>query len=110
MSVVRSARRSVVQRSVDAASEVADVVASRLSAVADPRARLLRKRRWALRLGLFFGFASVFWVAVTGLLATWSTPVWALIVTGVVGAGAAFPAALLLMRYRCVPSRCRPNG
>ena len=100
MSVVRSARRSVVQRSVDAASEVADVVASRLSAVADPRARLLRKRRWALRLGLFFGFASVFWVAVTGLLATWSTPVWALIVTGVVGAGAAFPAALLLMRYR----------
>ena len=76
------------------------MVAYRLGNVADPRARLLRKRRWALRLGLFFGFASVFWVLVTGLLATWSTPVWVLLITGVIGAGAAFPAALLLMRYR----------
>lgn len=89
-----------MQRGIDAASEAADVVAARLSAVADPRARLLRKRRWALRLGLFFGFASVLWIAVTGLLATWSTPAWVLLITGLIGAGAAFPAALLLMRYR----------
>ena len=104
MSAVRSASRSLkkglLQRGIDAASAAADMVAYRLSNVADPRARLLRKRRWALRLGLFFGFASVFWVLVTGLLATWSTPVWVLIITGVIGAGAAFPAALLLMRYR----------
>lgn len=104
MSAVRSASRSLkkglLQRGIDAASAAADMVAYRLSNVADPRARLLRKRRWALRLGLFFWFASVFWVLVTGLLATWSTPVWVLIITGVIGAGAAFPAALLLMRYR----------
>lgn len=92
--------RSAVQRGVDAVSEYADVAAQKLSAVADPRARLLRKRRWALRLGLFFAFASVFWVLVTALLASWSTPVWGLLITGLIAAGAAAPATLLLLRYR----------
>ncbi|BBX07225.1 phage shock envelope stress response protein PspM [Mycolicibacterium aichiense] len=92
--------RSVMQRGIDTVSEYADVAAQKLSAVSDPRARLLRKRRWALRLGLFFSFATVFWVAVTGLLATWSTPVWGLIITGVIAAGAAVPATLFLLRYR----------
>jgi len=100
MSAVRSARRSITQRSVDAVSEAADVVASRLASMADPRARLLRKRTWALRLGVFFVFASAFWVLVTGLLATWAVPVWLLLITGLIGAGAAFPAVLALMRYR----------
>jgi hypothetical protein len=89
-----------LQRGLDTASEAADVVAHRLSVAADPRARQLRKRKWALRLGLFFGFASVFWFLVTGLLATWSVPVWGLLITGLVAAGAAFPATLLLLRYR----------
>ncbi len=92
--------RSALQRSVDTVSEYADVAAQRLSAMSDPRARLLRKRRWALRLGLFFGSASVFWTLVTGLLASWSTPVWALLITGLVAAGAAVPATLWLLRYR----------
>lgn len=92
--------RSALQRSVDTVSEYADVAAQKLSAVSDPRARLLRKRRWALRLGLFFGFASAFWTFVTGLLATWSTPVWALLITGLIAAGAAIPATLWLLRYR----------
>lgn len=92
--------RSTLQRGVDTVSEYADVAAQRLSAAADPRARLLRKRRWALRLGLFCAFASTFWIGVTGLLAAWSTPVWALIVTGVIAAGAAVPATLWLLRYR----------
>lgn len=99
-SAARAAGRSTLQRGIDAASEAADVVASRLSAAADPRARLLRKRRWALRLAVFFGITSLFWVSLTGLLATWSTPVWALLITGLVGAGAAFPSALMFMRYR----------
>lgn len=93
-------RRSLVQRGVDVASEYADLAAQKLGSLSDPRARLLRKRRWALRLGLFFGFASVFWALVTGLLAAWSTPVWALLITGLVAAGAAVPATLWLLRYR----------
>ncbi|WP_059020435.1 hypothetical protein [Mycobacterium sp. M26] len=92
--------RSALQRGIDSASEYVDVAAQKLSAASDPRARLLRKRRWALRFGAFFSFATVFWILVTGLLATWSTPVWALIITGVIAAGAAVPATLFLLRYR----------
>lgn len=92
--------RSMLQRGIDAVSEYADVAAQKLSAAADPRARLLRKRRWALRLGLFFAFASAFWVLVTGLLAAWSTPVWGLLITGLIAAGAAVPATLFGLRYR----------
>ena len=51
-----------------------DVVAQKLGAAADPRAKLLRKRRWALRAGWFFTFSSAFWVGVTVLLASWSHP------------------------------------
>ena len=100
MTVTGHWRRSVLQRGIDTVSEYADVAAQKLSAVADPRARLLRKRRWALRLGAFFSFATVFWVAVTGLLAAWSTPVWGLLITGLIAAGAAVPATLWLLRYR----------
>ena len=46
--------RSLVQRGVDTAAELSDVLAQKLSAAADPRAKQLRKRKWALRLGLFF--------------------------------------------------------
>ena len=44
-------RRPTLQRGIDAVSEYADVAAAKLGAVSDPRARLLRKRRWALRFG-----------------------------------------------------------
>lgn len=100
MAVRPGQSRSMLQRGVDAVSEYADAAAVRLSAVSDPRARLLRKRRWALRLGVLFAAATGFWVVLTGLLAAWSTPVWALIITGVIGAGAAVPATLFLLRYR----------
>ena len=100
--------RSTLQRSVDTVSEYADVAAQRLRAAADPRARSLRKRRWALRFGLFFSFASAFWVLVTGLLAAWSTPVWALLITGLIAAGAAVPATLWLLRYRWLRGEALP--
>ena len=38
--------------------EFTDVVAQKLGAAADPRAKLLRKRRWALRATLFFAFST----------------------------------------------------
>lgn len=95
-----TAWRSMLQRGVDTAAELSDVVADRLHAAADPRAKLLRKRRWALRLGLFFTVTSVFWILVTAVLAAWSTPFWVFIITGAIAAGAMFPATLLLLRYR----------
>ncbi len=92
--------RSLLQRGLDGASEAADLVAHKLSVAADPRARLLRKRKWALRIGLLFGFATVLLILVTVLLATWSTPAWALLIPGLLAAGAAFPATLAFLRYR----------
>ena len=100
--------RALSQRSIDAVSEYADMAAQKLSAVSDPRARLLRKRRWALRLGVFFTVAAVFWVIVTAVLATWSTPVWALLITGIIAAGAAVPATLLLLRFRWLKAEPLP--
>jgi hypothetical protein len=92
--------RTLVQRGVDTAAEWSDVVAERLNAAADPRAKLLRKRRWALRLAVFFTVSCVFWVGVTGLLASWSTPVWALFIPAPIAVGAAFLATLSFLRYR----------
>jgi len=92
--------RSLSQRWVDTAAELSDGLAQKLGAAADPRAKLLRKRRWALRAGWFFTFSTGLWIAVTALLASWSTPVWGLIITGVIAAGAAFPATLAFLRYR----------
>ncbi|MBU8813061.1 hypothetical protein KL953_29715 [Mycolicibacterium goodii] len=92
--------RSLLQRGIDTAAEVSGALAEKLNAAADPRAKLLRKRRWALRLAVFFTLATGFWVFVTAVLAAWTTPVWVLIVTGAIAAGAAFPATLAWLRYR----------
>lgn len=92
--------QAVLQRGIDTAAELSDLVAQRLGAAADPRARLLRKRRWALRLSWLFAGASAFWIGLTALLAAWSTPFWVLIVTGPIAGGAAFLATLCFLRYR----------
>jgi hypothetical protein len=92
--------RSLLQRGIDTASEYSAVVAQTLSAAADPRARMLRQRRWAFRGAVFFGFSCAFWVVVTAVMASWNTPAWALIIPGVIAAGAVFPATLLFLRWR----------
>ena len=99
-----------LQSGIDTAAEFSDLLANKLAAISDPRAKLLRKRRWALRLGVFFAGCSVFWILVTAVLASWSPPVWALIVTGVIAAGAAFPATLLFLRYRWLRAEPLPAG
>src|ERR1700752_496089 len=96
----REAWRTIVQRWVDSAAEWSDVLADKLNAAADPRAKLLRKRRWALRLGLFFTVSTVIWIGVTGLLASWDTPFWALFIPAPIAVGAAFLATLSFLRYR----------
>jgi hypothetical protein len=101
--------RSMMQRGLDTASEFADQAAERLNALADPRARLLRKRRWALWLGLFFVVTTVFWILITALLATWSTPAWALLIPGAIAAGAAAPAVLLLLRWNWLRGEPLPS-
>jgi hypothetical protein len=92
--------RSLLQRGIDTAAEVSDVLAQKLSSAADPRAKQMRKRKWALRLGLFFAVSSLIWVGVTVLLASWSTPAWALFIPAPIAVGAAFLATLSFLRYR----------
>jgi hypothetical protein len=92
--------RSLLQRGVDTAAEVSDVLASKLNAIADPRAKQLRKRKVALWLGLFFTGSCVLLVGVTTLLATWHTPAWALFIPAPLAVGAAFLATLAFLRYR----------
>jgi hypothetical protein len=92
--------RTIAQRGVDTAAELSDVLAQKLGAAADPRAKMLRKRRWALRAAWFFTVSSLFWVGVTALLASWSTPAWALLIPSPIAVGAAFLATLSWLRYR----------
>lgn len=96
----RQAWHTLAQRGVDTAAEMTDVLAQKLGAAADPRAKLLRKRRWALRAGLFLAFSSVFWIGVTAVLASWDIPAWALLIPSPIAVGAAFLSTLAFLRYR----------
>jgi hypothetical protein len=96
--VVRSGSwRALLQRGLDTANELSALVAEKIS---DPRARLLRRRRRALRWGLIFSAGCVFWTAVTLLLAAWGWFALLLVGTGSIAVAQAGVATLLLLRYR----------
>jgi hypothetical protein len=92
--------RSLAQRGIDTAAELSDVLAQKLNSAADPRAKQLRKRKWALWLTLFFTASCLFLIFVTWLLATWNTPAWALFIPAPIAVGAGFLATLAFLRYR----------
>jgi hypothetical protein len=96
---VKAQARSLLQRGIDTASEYADLAAHTIRRASDPRARLLRKRRWALRSSVLFTVACAFWALVTLVLATWEIPAWALIIPGAIAAGAAWLATLTWLRF-----------
>ena len=104
----RGPLRALLQRGLDTAADVSDLVARKISAAADPRARLLRRRRRALRWGLFFGVGCLFWIAVTAVLAAWGWFALLLEATGAVAVVLAIPATLLLLRYRWLRSEPLP--
>ncbi|MGH3966859.1 MAG: phage shock envelope stress response protein PspM [Mycobacterium sp.] len=92
--------RTLLQRGFDFAGELSDFVARKISAAADPRARLLRRRRRALRWSLIFGAGCLFWAAVTAGLAAWGWFALLLEITGLIAVVQAFAAMWLLLRYR----------
>src|SRR6516162_8070078 len=100
--------RALLQRGLDTAADLSDLVARRISAATDPRARLLRRRRRALRWGLICAVGCLFWVVVTALLAAWGWFALLLEVTGAVAVVLAIPATLLLIRYRWLRSEPLP--
>jgi hypothetical protein len=107
-SVQRRYRRVFPQRGLAGAAEVFDFLARTVTAVATPRARLLRRRRRALRWGLIFGAGCLFWTAVTLGLAAWGWFALLLQITGAVAVLMAIPATLLLLRYRWLRSEPLP--
>jgi hypothetical protein len=100
--------RALLHRGFDTAVELSASVAQKISAATDPRARLLRRRRRALRWGLIFGAGCLFWAVVTALLAAWGWFALLLEITGFVAAVQAIPATLLLFRYRWLRSEPLP--
>jgi hypothetical protein len=99
---------ALLQRGLDTASDLSDLVAAKISAAVDPRARLLRRRRRALRWGLIFSAGCAFWAVVTAVLAAWGWFALLLEVTGCIAAVQAIPATLLLLRYRWLRSEPLP--
>ena len=109
---VKATRRgpwqALLQRGLDTAADLSELVAAKISAAADPRARLLRRRRRALRWGLIFTVGCVFWAVVTAVLAAWGWFALLLQITGFIAAVQAIPATLLLLRYRWLRSEPLP--
>ncbi|MGB8389950.1 phage shock envelope stress response protein PspM [Mycobacterium sp.] len=99
---------ALLQRGLDTAAELCDWATRKISAAADPRARLLRRRRRALRWGLIFAAGCLFWAVVTVLLAAWGWFALLLEITGTVAVVMAVPATLLLFRYRWLRSEPLP--
>jgi len=104
----RGSWRAWLQWGLDIAADLSDVVAQKISAAADPRARLLRRRRRALRWGLIFSAGCVFWAAVTALLAAWGWFALLLEITGFIAVVQVIPATLLLLRYHWLRSEPLP--
>jgi hypothetical protein len=92
--------RTLLLRGLDTASDFSELVAQKISAAIDPRERLLRRRRRALRWGLIFSAGCVFWGVVTAILAAWGWFALLLEITGGVAVVQAMIATLLLIRYR----------
>ena len=92
--------RTLLLRGFEIADELVDVVARKISAATDPRERLLRRRRRALRWGLIFSAGCVFWGVVTAVLAAWGWFALLLEITGGIAVVQAMIATLLLIRYR----------
>src|ERR1700759_2984167 len=92
--------RALLMRGLDTASDLSELVAQKISAAIDPRERLLRRRRRALRWGLIFSAGCVFWGVVTAILAAWGWFALLLEITGGVAVAQAMIATLLLIRSR----------
>jgi hypothetical protein len=100
--------RALLQQGLDTAADLSGFVAQKISAAADPRARLLRRRRRALRWAWIFTAGSVFWGVVTAVLAWWGWFVLLLQITGGIAVIEVIPATLLFFRYHWLKSEPLP--
>ncbi|BCZ25359.1 hypothetical protein MYSE111917_19215 [Mycobacterium senriense] len=100
--------RALLHHGLATAADLSDLVARKISAAADPRARQLRRRRRALRWGVIFAAGCLFWAVVTMLLAAWGWFALLLEITGAIAVAQAFLGTLLLARYLSLRSEPLP--
>lgn len=100
--------RALLQRGFESVADLSGLVADKISAATDPRARQLRRRRRALRWAWFFTAGCVLWAAVTGILAAWGWFALLLQITGAVAVICVIPATLLFFRYYWLKSEPLP--
>jgi len=93
-STQRGPLRAVFQHGFDTVVDLTGLVAGRISAAADPRARQLRRRRRALRWAWIFTAGSAFWALVTAILAAWGWFALLLQITGAIAVIEVIPATL----------------
>ncbi|OBK21680.1 hypothetical protein A5634_09690 [Mycobacterium asiaticum] len=105
----RGVRRGWLQRGFDTVVDLAGLIAEKISAVTDPRARQLRRRRRALRWAWIFSIGVVFWGLVTAILAAWGWFALLLQITGAVAVVMVIPATLLFFRYYWLKSEPLPT-
>lgn len=108
MNAAQGSLRPLLRWSWDAAADFSDVVFRRVRAATDPRARLLRRRRRALRWGLIFSAGVLFWAMVTAVLAAWGWFALLLEITGLIAVVQVVPATLLFFRYRWLRTETLP--
>jgi hypothetical protein len=101
--------RALLLRGLDTADALSDLVAQKISAAIDPREKLLRRRRRALRWGLIFAAGCLFWGVVTAVLTAWGWFALLLEITGGIAVGQAMIATLLLIRYRWLRAEPLPT-
>ncbi|ORJ57287.1 phage shock envelope stress response protein PspM [Mycobacterium simiae] len=100
--------RNLLQQGFDTAADLFGFVAQKISAAADPRARLLRRRRRALRWAWIFTLGAVFWAVLTAVLAWWGWFALLLQITGGIAVLEVIPATLLFFRYHWLKSEPLP--
>jgi hypothetical protein len=100
--------RGLLQRGFDTAADLTDLVARKINAATDPRARQLRRRRRALRWAWIFTAGCVFWGLLTAGLAAWGWFALLLQITGAVAVVMVIPATLLFFRYFWLKSEPLP--
>ncbi|QLL09337.1 phage shock envelope stress response protein PspM [Mycobacterium vicinigordonae] len=105
----RTQWRALLQRGFDTFADLTGLVAQKINAVTDPRARMLRRRRRALRWAWIFTFGCLFWAAVTAGLAAWGWFTLLLQITGAIAVIMVIPATLLFFRYRWLKAEPLPS-
>ncbi|MFV0494432.1 phage shock envelope stress response protein PspM [Mycobacterium sp.] len=100
---------ALLQRQYEVIADFAGQVARTIGIATDARARMLRRRRRALRWAWIFTAGCAFWALLTAVLAAWGWFTLLLQITGAIAVVQVIPATLLFFRYHWLKSEPLPS-